>query len=105
LLFHDIWTGKFESIRAIHLHHVVYSTHSLYLLMYLLIVLFYICIPLYLCLFVCLMVFNTIRIASKVNMLDNVYIYISINTMLGRRGRDRMVVGFTTTYAISAYHH
>jgi len=23
----------------------------------------------------------------------------------GRRGRDRMVIGFTTTYAISAYHH
>ena len=23
----------------------------------------------------------------------------------GRHGRDRMVVGFTTTYAISAYHH
>jgi len=23
----------------------------------------------------------------------------------GRRGRDGMVVGFTTTYAISAYHH
>ena len=23
----------------------------------------------------------------------------------GRRGRDRMVVGFTTTYAISVYHH
>jgi len=23
----------------------------------------------------------------------------------GRRGRDRMVVGFTTTYAISAYHY
>jgi hypothetical protein len=23
----------------------------------------------------------------------------------GRRSRDRMVVGFTTTYAISAYHH
>jgi len=22
-----------------------------------------------------------------------------------RRGRDRMVVGFTTTIAISAYHH
>jgi hypothetical protein len=22
----------------------------------------------------------------------------------GRRGRDRMVVGYTTTYAISAYH-
>jgi len=23
----------------------------------------------------------------------------------GRRGRDRIVVGFTTTCAISAYHH
>jgi hypothetical protein len=23
----------------------------------------------------------------------------------GRRGRDRMVAGFTTTYGISAYHH
>jgi hypothetical protein len=23
----------------------------------------------------------------------------------GRRGHDRMVVGFTTTYVISAYHH
>jgi hypothetical protein len=23
----------------------------------------------------------------------------------GSRGRDRMVVEFTTTYAISAYHH
>ena len=23
----------------------------------------------------------------------------------GRRGRDRLVVGFTSTYAISAYHH
>ena len=22
-----------------------------------------------------------------------------------RRGRDRMVVGFTTTYTLSAYHH
>jgi len=25
--------------------------------------------------------------------------------MRGRRGRDRMVVGFTTTYAMSDYHH
>ena len=23
----------------------------------------------------------------------------------GRHGRDRMIVGFMTTYAISAYHH
>jgi hypothetical protein len=28
-----------------------------------------------------------------------------INNGRGRHGRDRMVVGFTTTYAISAYHH
>jgi len=33
-----------------------------------------------------------------------------INTLVpysprGRCGRDRMVVGFTTTYAISNYHH
>jgi len=25
--------------------------------------------------------------------------------MRGHCGHDRMVVGFTTTYAISAYHH
>jgi hypothetical protein len=24
---------------------------------------------------------------------------------MGRRGRDRMVVGLTTIYAISVYHH
>jgi hypothetical protein len=27
------------------------------------------------------------------------------NNKRGRRGRDRMVVRFTTTYASSAYHH
>jgi len=31
-------------------------------------------------------------------------LYISSNKR-GRRGRDRMVVGFTTTYVISACHH
>ena len=31
-------------------------------------------------------------------------VFISI-CIRGRCGRDRMVVGFTTTYAISAYHH
>jgi len=30
---------------------------------------------------------------------------LSMSTGGGRRGRDRMIVGFTTTYAISAYHH
>ena len=29
----------------------------------------------------------------------------SINFLEGHYGRDRVVVGFTTTYAISAYHH
>ena len=28
-----------------------------------------------------------------------------IGKIQGRRGRDRIVVGFITTYAISAYHH
>jgi hypothetical protein len=28
-----------------------------------------------------------------------------ISLLMGRRGRDRMVFRFTTTYAISAYHH
>ena len=27
------------------------------------------------------------------------------NVRGGRRGRDRMIVGFTITYAISVYHH
>ena len=27
------------------------------------------------------------------------------NKIVSRRGRDHMVVGLTTTYAISAYHH
>jgi hypothetical protein len=30
---------------------------------------------------------------------------LSFFLFLGRRGRDSMVVAFTTTYAISAYHH
>jgi hypothetical protein len=29
----------------------------------------------------------------------------SVQVSSGRRGRDHMVVGFTTTYVISAYHH
>jgi hypothetical protein len=30
---------------------------------------------------------------------------VSLNFNRGRHGRDRMVVGFTTICAISAYHH
>ena len=34
------------------------------------------------------------------------YIFLHLLLKLGsRRGRDRKWVGFTTTYAISAYHH
>ena len=29
----------------------------------------------------------------------------SSNWRRGHRGRDCMVIGFTTTYAISGYHH
>ena len=36
---------------------------------------------------------------------DTVYILISVYKIRGRRGRDHMVVGFITTYAISAYHN
>jgi len=32
------------------------------------------------------------------------YKYYIIDVYWGRRGRDRMVVGFTTIYVISAYH-
>jgi len=33
------------------------------------------------------------------------YVYYDHKKLGGRPGRDRMIVGFTTTYAISAYHH
>jgi hypothetical protein len=33
------------------------------------------------------------------------YLVHSIVDQKGSRSRDRMVVEFTTTYAISAYHH
>ena len=41
------------------------------------------------------------------NLILRVFIRNTVNiiTSRGRRGRDRMVVGFATTYAISAYHH
>ena len=31
--------------------------------------------------------------------------YVFRGFRCGRRGRDRIIVGFTTSYAISAYHH
>ena len=32
-------------------------------------------------------------------------ILITVSTIKGRPGRDYMVVGFITTYAVSAYYH
>jgi len=37
--------------------------------------------------------------------LSFTYVHLPVVAMRGHRGRDRMVVGFITTYAISAYHH
>jgi len=39
------------------------------------------------------------------NFVENLVFIICIKPKIGRRGRDRTVVGFTTTYAIRAYHH
>ena len=39
-------------------------------------------------------------------MVVKVYSHLTKTTRKwGRHGHDRMVVGFTTTYVISAYHH
>ena len=48
--------------------------------------------------------------ANKLNfnleITDKIVItYFMYICYLGLLGHDRMVVGFTTTYAISAYHH
>jgi hypothetical protein len=48
------------------------------------------------------------RRSNVVNTLTYSYIQtlvLPLNEQSERRGRDRMVVGFTTTYAITAYHH
>jgi len=38
----------------------------------------------------------------KKNLIASYSFYVVLE---GRRGRYRMVAGFTTTYAINAYHH
>jgi hypothetical protein len=37
--------------------------------------------------------------------LSFTYVHLPVVAMRGHRDRDRVVVGFITTYAISAYHH
>ena len=49
--------------------------------------------------------FNALHILTKLIILQPIRALLIIPKGGGRRGRDRMVVGFTTTYAISAYHH
>ena len=64
-----------------------------------------------------LILYCTLNISLKELKLSNiclqmfvfnfhVLLNLSLNSAGGRHGRDdSMVVGFTTTYAISAYHH
>jgi len=48
-----------------------------------------------------IMKYNVYKISFKLLLPSNTH---PVGTM-GRRGRDFMVAGLTTTYAISAYHH
>jgi hypothetical protein len=43
------------------------------------------------------------KVVSNTPQIDEVYSVI--NLMKGCHGCDRIVAGFITTYAISAYHH
>ena len=38
-------------------------------------------------------------------LFEKLQVLTSFHYCGGRRGRDRMILGYTTTYAISAYHH
>jgi hypothetical protein len=44
------------------------------------------------------------REAANTNMVVSNHFH-SVKVLRGRRGRDPIVVGFTTTKAIGAYHH
>ena len=46
----------------------------------------------------------TLKFSSRHYLLNHRYQNNSTATR-GHRGRDRLVVGFTTTYAISVYRH
>jgi len=54
----------------------------------------------------CLQAVETQKPFSSRPINNNDYkMFRPINSNGGRRGRDRMVVGFTIIHAISAYHH
>jgi hypothetical protein len=50
-------------------------------------------------------VFGTYTLSNVKDMIFKTSIDTHPSLVRGRRDRDRMVVGFTTTYAIRAYHH
>jgi hypothetical protein len=56
-----------------------------------------------------LVMMANIKLCEDINLVIKTFWFrnflISVGGRGCRRGRDRMVVGFTTTYAISAYHH
>ena len=54
----------------------------------------------------CKFVLDTIsRIVDGCHLTNPGKVQYLHNLKRGRRGRDRMIVKFTTTYAIRAYHH
>ena len=58
--------------------------------------------------FRCCWGFFLITDINKINMDSKIAQSVNDCTLYvirGRRGRDHVVVGFTTTYAISVYHH
>jgi hypothetical protein len=79
-----------------------------------------VCVVMFVCFLLVFLLLSDVPIVASVSGLSIlyypfVYIYMfefglyigkrKFQSLRGRRGRDRMVVGFTTTYAISAYHH
>ena len=45
---------------------------------------------------------------QKLNFVNEIFlftVFLLSHLFGGRHGRDPIVVGFTTTYVISAYHH
>jgi len=50
--------------------------------------------------------FKSINLLNGISFITNIYISLYDQRLYwGRRGRDRMVVGFTTNNAIGAYRH
>ena len=43
--------------------------------------------------------------AAAVSQQIDLINFIILRSAQGRLSRDRMAIGFTTTYAVSAYHH